>query len=134
MAGLTEKQKRFCDYYIETGNAAEAARRAGYSTKTANRIATENLSKPVIQDYIKKRNRELESERTADMKEVREYWTAVMRNNIEETKDRLKASEFIAKTNGAFVDKVEHSGEVKSNVDLSGLSVEELRKIANSDK
>lgn len=28
---------------------------------------------------------------------------------------------------------IEHSGEIKNNVDLSGLSVEELRKLANSD-
>lgn len=29
MGKLTEKQGRFIDFYIETGNAAEAARRAG---------------------------------------------------------------------------------------------------------
>ena len=34
---LTEKQKRFCDFYIETGNAAEAARLAGYSGLTYSR-------------------------------------------------------------------------------------------------
>jgi phage terminase small subunit len=43
---LTEKQKRFCDYYIETGNATEAAIRAGYSNKTARFIGAENLTKP----------------------------------------------------------------------------------------
>ncbi len=32
---LTERQKKFCDFYIETGNAAEAARLAGYSERTA---------------------------------------------------------------------------------------------------
>ena len=31
---LTEKQKRFIDYYIETANATESAKRAGYSEKT----------------------------------------------------------------------------------------------------
>lgn len=41
---LTEKQQRFVDYYIETGNASEAARKAGYSKCIANRIGTENLS------------------------------------------------------------------------------------------
>ncbi|MCC0650821.1 terminase small subunit, partial [Clostridioides sp. ZZV15-6598] len=35
MSKLTEKQKRFCDYYIKTGNATEAAIKAGYSEKTA---------------------------------------------------------------------------------------------------
>lgn len=39
MAKLTEKQKRFVDYYIETGNASEAARKAGYSKGS---IATAN--------------------------------------------------------------------------------------------
>lgn len=28
--GLTVKQQRFVDFYIETGNATEAARKAGY--------------------------------------------------------------------------------------------------------
>jgi phage terminase small subunit len=128
---LTEKQKKFCDYYIHCGNATEAARKAGYSAKTANRIATENLSKPVIQDYIRHRNKELEDARTAGMKEVREFWTAILRDDMEETKDRLKASEFIAKTHGAFLDKVEHSGEVHNSLDLSGLTVDELRRLAN---
>ncbi|KIL72701.1 hypothetical protein [Bacillus badius] len=29
---------------------------------------------------------------------------------------------------------IEHSGELTNNIDLSGLSIEELRKLANSDK
>ena len=42
---LTEKQKRFIDYYIETANATESAKRAGYSSKTAKNIGAENLTK-----------------------------------------------------------------------------------------
>lgn len=45
---LTPKQQRFVDEYLVDLNASAAARRAGYSVRTANRIATENLSKPVI--------------------------------------------------------------------------------------
>ncbi|RQN13726.1 terminase small subunit, partial [Clostridium perfringens] len=30
---LTPKQKAFAEYYIETGNATEAARKAGYKGK-----------------------------------------------------------------------------------------------------
>ncbi|WP_025194157.1 terminase small subunit, partial [Enterococcus faecalis] len=58
---MTEKQKRFCDFYIETGNATQAAIKAGYSKKTANRIATENLSKLVIKQYIDERLAELKN-------------------------------------------------------------------------
>ena len=49
---LTPKQEMFCREYLIDLNATQAAIRAGYSEKTANRIATENLSKPVIKNYI----------------------------------------------------------------------------------
>jgi hypothetical protein len=50
---LTEKQKAFCREYVVDLNATRAAIRAGYSQKTARQIATENLSKPAIQEAIK---------------------------------------------------------------------------------
>lgn len=49
---LTSRQAAFVQEYLIDLNAAAAARRAGYSPKTANRIAAENLSKPVIADAI----------------------------------------------------------------------------------
>jgi len=45
---LTAKQQRFVDEYLIDLNGAAAARRAGYSVKTARQIADENLSKPDI--------------------------------------------------------------------------------------
>ena len=50
--GLNEKQKLFCQEYLIDLNGTQAAIRAGYSPKTANRIASENLSKLDIQNYI----------------------------------------------------------------------------------
>lgn len=113
---LTEKQKRFCDYYIENPNATEAAIKAGYSKKTARSIGAENLTKPHIQKAIYSINDKLKSERIADMSEVKEFWTTTMRDEDEELKERLRASELIAKTNGAFIDKVEHSGGLDISV------------------
>lgn len=49
---LTDKQDAFCREYMIDLNATQASIRAGYSKKTANRIATENLSKPVIQERL----------------------------------------------------------------------------------
>jgi phage terminase small subunit len=57
---LTLKQKLFCDWYIKLANGTQAAIRAGYSEKTAAKIASENLIKPDIKTYIKKRMTELE--------------------------------------------------------------------------
>lgn len=49
---LTPKQKMFCKEYLIDLNATRAAIRAGYSEKTARKIANENLTKPDIQEYI----------------------------------------------------------------------------------
>lgn len=50
---LTAKQRAFCLYYCTHWNATRAAKEAGYSEKTAQEISSENLSKPIIQSYIK---------------------------------------------------------------------------------
>lgn len=49
---LTPRQRLFVDEYVLCNNASEAARRAGYSEKTAGAIATENLQKPAIRQAI----------------------------------------------------------------------------------
>ena len=81
---LTEKQRRFVDYYIETGNASEAARRAGYSEKTAGWIGQENLQKPTIKAAIDARLRELEGKRIAKADEVMQFLTSTLRGEVKE--------------------------------------------------
>jgi len=116
---LTVKQKKFCDYYIQTGNATESAIKAGYSKKTATETGYENLRKPHLAEYIAQRNKVLESDRIADMEEVKAFWTNTLRNEDNDYKDRLKASEYIAKTNGAFLDKVEQSGGLDIDIKVN---------------
>ena len=48
---LTPKQKAFCEEYIIDFNGTQSAIRAGYSKKTANEIASQNLTKLNIQEY-----------------------------------------------------------------------------------
>lgn len=139
MVKLTEKQKRFCDYYIETGNATEAAIRAGYSEKTAKVIGAENLTKPYLKNYIDERIGQLESNRIADAKEVMEYLTKIVRNEAKEEvvvvsengvervkkdvsiKDRNKAAELLGKRYRLFTDKIEVEGtsivKIVDNID-----------------
>lgn len=120
---LTEKQKRFVDYYVSTGNAAEAARKAGYKQKNADVSGRENLRKPAVRSAIDNRLKELESHRIADAKEVMEFLTLAMRGQLNEevvvnegtgkgfsearnvikqigAKDRLKAAELLTKRYG----------------------------------
>lgn len=132
---LTEKQKRFADYYIETGNITEAATRAGYSKKTARVIGQENLLKPAIKGYIDEKLEAMQDERTASAKEVLEFLTKSMRGEIKEEvvvvegtgdgtseartvkkqiglRDRIKSAELLGKRYRLFTDKVEVEGAV----------------------
>ena len=84
LAGLTEKQRRFCDEYLIDLNATQAAIRAGYSPKTAATIAAENLTKPKVAENIKKRMDEKEDALIAKQDEVLKYLTAVMRREMKE--------------------------------------------------
>ena len=133
---MTERQKRFCDFYIQTGNGTEAAIKAGYSEKTARFIANENLTKPYIKNYIDEQLQKLEDARIADTQEVLKYLTSVMRGETTEqvvivegygdgcssarkvekdvgAKDRLKAAELLGKRYGLFTDKVNVEGSTK---------------------
>lgn len=128
--GLTEKQKRFVDYYVETGNATEAAKRAGYSAKTAKQVGQENLTKPYLKAAIDARLKELSSARIATAEEVLQYLTSAMRGEIQEevivtegtgegcseakimkkqlsAKDQIKAAALLGKRYGLQTDKMQ---------------------------
>lgn len=125
MPKLTPKQQAFCDFYIECGNATEAAQRAGYSKKTCKEIGAENLTKPHLRAYVDQKLEELSSARIASAGEVLEYLTAAMRGEVKETmfqgvgggdqikaeipispKDRNKAAELLAKRYGILTESV----------------------------
>jgi len=84
MAKLREKQKRFADYYIETGNATESALKAGYSKKTARSIGQENLTKPDIKAYIDERLKEIADKRIMGATEALELLTSIGRGEMTE--------------------------------------------------
>ncbi|WP_416038541.1 terminase small subunit [Lactobacillus crispatus] len=132
---LTQKQRRFIDEYIISGNATQAAIKAGYSKKYANTNAAKLLQNTTIKAEIARRNAEIQSEKTADMTEVMEYLTSVMRGEQTESvatakgvfsgvevsaKDRIKAAELIGKRNGAWTDKKELSGDINIDIGVGG--------------
>jgi phage terminase small subunit len=112
MEKLTPKQKRFCDEYLKDLNGTQAAIRAGYSKKTANAIAAENLTKPYIAEHIKKRMEKLEKSTVADAQEVVEFLTAVMRGEKlgMRSSDQLKAAELMAKRWGILTENMRITG------------------------
>ena len=132
---LTPKQKAFADYYIELGNATEAAQKAGYKGNNLNRIASENLSKLDIKKYIEEKMKQIESNRIAKAEEVLAFLSASLRGEVLEevvstksdgaggiepiilkkqlsAKDRIKAAELLGKRYALFTEKVDLEGNV----------------------
>lgn len=137
----TERQRRFVDYYLELGNQVQAAIRAGYSERYARDQAFKILEMPAVKEYYEDRLQEIESKRVANVKEVMEYLTSVMRGEETEemivvegcgngysearkinksigAKDRLKAAELIGKRYMMFTDKVELDSDMNLNITI----------------
>lgn len=82
---LTLKQKAFADEYLICGNATEAARKAGY--KQPHVQGSQTLEKLSVSSYIAERQKQIESSRIADVKEVMEFYSAVMRGEVKDQFD-----------------------------------------------
>ena len=114
---LTEKQKRFIDFYIEKGNATEAARLAGYKGNNLNTVAAQNLAKLSI--FIEERMEQLETKRIASATEVLEYFTTIMRDKKEDTNDRTKCAELLGKRHGLFKESIEINSDKPFEVNIN---------------
>lgn len=82
---LTLKQKKFADEYLISGNATDAAIKAGYAERSARSIGQENLTKPDIKNYIAERRKEIESHKIMDAKEAMQLLTSIARGEEKET-------------------------------------------------
>lgn len=121
---LTEKQKRFIDFYIEYADAKKAAVEAGYSEKTAKQIGYENLTK--LDQFIKYRLEQKQSERIASQNEVLEYLTRVMRGEEKDQFDfdaslqeRTKAAELLGKRYGTWVEKKDVNANLNQEIKVT---------------
>ena len=121
---LTLKEQRFITAYIQTGNGAEAVRRAGYQIgskggsktehqghKTASIIATENLAKPRIKQAIA--NRLVKENITKEQVLARLH---SLSTDSSKDSDKIKATELLGKYLHLFTDTTE---EKPTNITLN---------------
>lgn len=138
---LTPKQKAFADYYIETGNAYQSAKKAGYSENYAKGNIIKLLENVSVKTYIDEQMKLLEDSRIAKADEVLKYLTRVIRGEETEqvvvtvskgdfisevevvdkelgAKDKIKAAELLGKRYRLFTDKIE--AKVEATVVFEG--------------
>ena len=100
---MNDRQKRFCEFYGERPDGTDAAIKAGYSPRTAASIASENLRKPELLQYIRKLQAEAAEIRVASVTEAKAVWSDILRDPEQKAADRIRAGELLARAAGAFI-------------------------------
>ena len=83
---LNKRQIDFVQEYMKTNNVRQSAIKAGYSPKTASVQGSRLLTNVKVSAYINAINERIESDKIADIEEVMQYLTSVMRG---EKKDQF---------------------------------------------
>lgn len=136
---LTPKQKRFVAEYLVDLNATAAARRAGYSAKTADRIGPELLGKTCVSQAIQEaiRERQQRTEVTQDyvikkLKEITDKDASDAQDSDLKYVNKIKALELLGKHLGTWEPKDDGPKDETEEDDLSR-SLRELGEGLESD-
>ncbi len=104
---LNARQRKFAEYYAQSGNAAESAVKAGYSAKYANTNASKLLQNTTITNYIKELSDKLKDERIMSAKDRQVALSDIARNDGQDTSDRIRAIDTLNKMTGEYTVKVD---------------------------
>ncbi|MCL4890662.1 Phage Terminase Small Subunit [Streptococcus infantarius subsp. infantarius] len=81
---MNERQRRFADEYIISGNIYQSAIKAGYSDAYAKTQASKIIENHSVKSYIDKRLAELEKHKIAKADEVLQVFTSILRQELTE--------------------------------------------------
>lgn len=128
---LTLKQQRFIDEYIISGNATQAAIKAGYSKKYANTNANKLLQNTTIKAALNRRMLEIESKKIGDAKEVLEFYFRVLRGEETEEVPMSTADSVVTVTKTPSIkDKVSVAREIMKRFPLyDPMEKQKLKKL-----
>lgn len=126
---LNRREQTIINYKMNGGNMKKAMIDAGYSETYADKNSKYLLG--IIGEQIKEEQEEIKSKQIKSVEEIQEWWAEMMENTGAKDADRIKCSELLAKSQGAFIDKVELNGSV--NNPFAGMSTEELKKLIDDE-
>ena len=106
---LNPRQKKFAEYYAQSGNAAESARKAGYSEKFAAQNADKLLKNTNVCERIKLLANELKDQRILTAKDRQIILSDIANDSLGEPGDRIKAIDTLNKMTGEYVKRVDVS-------------------------
>lgn len=131
---LTPKQQRFVEEYLIDLNATQAAIRAGYSEKNADKIGSQLLGKTrvaaSIRDAQEKRTRRTEITADYVLTTIRETVEALLNDREKNAANIFKGSELLGKHIKLFTDKHEITGADSGPVQITVVPV----KVPDADQ
>lgn len=138
MKGLTVKQEKFCLEYAKSGNQRQAYKAAGYQCKNDESVdasASQLLRNPKVEARLAELTEEIKNASIADITEMQQTLTSIIRQKLDEEvvvacyegnmsqpmklrkkpaiKDVINAINTLGKMQGAFIDRVDLTGEAK---------------------
>lgn len=126
---LNARQKKFAEYYAQSGNAADSAVKAGYSRKYAAQNADKLLKNTNISEYIKELTEKMKDERIMTAKDRQVMLSDIARSEVNEAADRIRAIDTLNKMTGEYTLKLnatvnpsEKLSDILSQIGNGGLS------------
>jgi phage terminase small subunit len=104
---LNARQRKFAEYYAQSGNTVQSAIQAGYSENYANANACKLLENVRVAEYIKQLSDRLKDERIMSAKDRQVALSDIARNDGQDTSDRIRAIDTLNKMTGEYTVKVD---------------------------
>lgn len=129
MAGLTPKRERFVAEYLVDLNATAAAKRAGYSEKTAYSAGQRLLKVPEVKAAIREGQEKIAGRLEVTREQVVEELAGIAFHEASDAPEaelkvgnKLRALELLGKHLGMFTEKSENSVRVEGRLEIAPLS------------
>lgn len=109
---LTPKQKKFAEYYVQSGNMYKSAIAAGYTEKYAKAKAHLIPDNPEVAEFIKQRGEAASRKRIITALKRQEILSRIAVDEEEETNNRIKAIDTLNKMTGEYIINAQVTGGI----------------------
>ena len=104
---INARQKKFAEYYAQSGNTVQSAIKAGYSENYANANACKLLENVRVAEYVKELSKKAQDERIMTAKERQALLSDIAKDKLNSPADRIKAVDTLNKMTGEYTVKVD---------------------------
>lgn len=104
---LSTQRIAFLNYYLQGNDCYISAIKAGYANSTAKKSSYNWLQDPLCKEYIDKQLAKVDKSNILSITDIQEWWSNLITNKNADMKDRIRASELLAKSAGGFTEKID---------------------------